>query len=619
MRKTALLVLAWLLGCYLLPAASAADYPESEIALRVNTASVRQNGEVVVTVTANPADRLYGVEFKVLYDASALELVKYAGVSYSVLDNDLTDKGLLYVPALAKEKSRSGRQDLVAITFKALKSGDTAVEAVPVKGVTDERTTRVVDGQTYPDLVAHPLKAGVSKIAIRVTGNESAGSSSPVSGVPSVREIVEAVGKEPDRLKAANDLADGLNRLTGVTEEERPIVEKLVRETSARLLTLEFAPGAQSLTVDAAALEGLLAAADKLRDASGRIGLEVPAPASLNIAIPDGNSGRMTFSSAAIEAMRLRGLHLSVHAEGLAMTVPAETLREAGGDTATLSIKPGPRRHRQTETGSFDPLASYAFELGSGREFAKPVTIRWSYPEEADPDLLGVYLLDEERDLWTYVRETERSRDNRTLTVRLTHFSTYALAAYNRRYEDLGSTYEEAVRAIRGLSARHVLNGISDTEFGPRKEVTRAEWTAMLARAMGWTASEKGAGSFSDVPEGRWYTEAVGIAYERGLIDGYPDGTFRPDVPISRAELAVLLARLNLESSAEEHQTQRFEDDAFIPEWAAEAVYKAKARGWLRGDAANRYNPHEHTVRADAAVVLYRLLESEFKPVSVSD
>jgi hypothetical protein len=97
--------------------------------------------------------------------------------------------------------------------------------------------------------------------------------------------------------------------------------------------------------------------------------------------------------------------------------------------------------------------------------------------------------------------------------------------------------------AVRALAERGIIDGASPTEFHPSDVVTRAQFAAITARALGFELPESGTGSFGDVPEGAWYARYVYSAQNYGLITGRSPKIFDPDGRITRAEAALLLER----------------------------------------------------------------------------
>ena len=87
-----------------------------------------------------------------------------------------------------------------------------------------------------------------------------------------------------------------------------------------------------------------------------------------------------------------------------------------------------------------------------------------------------------------------------------------------------------------------ILDGYEDGSFRPNASITRAEFTKI---AVSFFKHVGGASSnpFNDVPDSAWYAEFVKAAAELGLIDGYEDGTFRPNAPITRAEACTIVNR----------------------------------------------------------------------------
>ena len=106
--------------------------------------------------------------------------------------------------------------------------------------------------------------------------------------------------------------------------------------------------------------------------------------------------------------------------------------------------------------------------------------------------------------------------------------------------------------AVTVLSAAGILGGFSDGTFRPDETMTRAQFSAILVRALHLKAS--GAAPFSDVSDGAWYTETVAAAYENGLITGRTESHFDPEGTVSTVEAEIILARagklVNLSVSA---------------------------------------------------------------------
>ena len=106
--------------------------------------------------------------------------------------------------------------------------------------------------------------------------------------------------------------------------------------------------------------------------------------------------------------------------------------------------------------------------------------------------------------------------------------------------------------AISALSNLGIIDGYEDGSFRPNSPITRAEFTKIAVSFFEYADIEY-EGTFSDVAEGRWYTQFVAAAVEMGLIEGYPDGTFRPDASITRAEACTIVNRTLGRAPHEDH------------------------------------------------------------------
>lgn len=153
-----------------------------------------------------------------------------------------------------------------------------------------------------------------------------------------------------------------------------------------------------------------------------------------------------------------------------------------------------------------------------------------------------------------------------------------------------------------------IVNGYSDGSFQPDHSITRAEYTVMLIRAL--QPSEAGGELvFTDRSAiGAWAQPSVAQATALGMVTGYADGSFRPHAAITRAEAAVMLAR-TFKIEAPDEDTTDFADDALIPGWARGAIQALSQRDLIHGRGGNHFAPHEAITRAEAVVMLVRMLE----------
>ncbi|MCH5213097.1 MAG: S-layer homology domain-containing protein [Oscillospiraceae bacterium] len=171
--------------------------------------------------------------------------------------------------------------------------------------------------------------------------------------------------------------------------------------------------------------------------------------------------------------------------------------------------------------------------------------------------------------------------------------------------------YDWAEEAVTALAGRGIVNGISDTEFAPGRNITRAEFAAILMRGFGLENADAKC-SFTDVPENAWYYSAVASAYELGVITGYSDTEFGANDNISRQDMAVMVNRLldKVDITLDEVvDYSGFDDAASIADYAKSAVELLYSGGIIDGVGDNKFDPTGKTTRAAAAKVLYGILK----------
>ena len=165
---------------------------------------------------------------------------------------------------------------------------------------------------------------------------------------------------------------------------------------------------------------------------------------------------------------------------------------------------------------------------------------------------------------------------------------------------DADAWYAEAVEYVR---AHGIMNGTSAAIFNPDGTTTRGQITAILYRASG-SPEVSGGAAFTDVADSAYYADAVRWASTYGIVTGYGDGTFRPDVPITRQQLAAILWRYAGSPAPEGGADSA--DEASIASYADTAVDWARDTGIISGRDGNRFDPNGRATRAQAAVILYR-------------
>ena len=153
-----------------------------------------------------------------------------------------------------------------------------------------------------------------------------------------------------------------------------------------------------------------------------------------------------------------------------------------------------------------------------------------------------------------------------------------------------------------------LMNGIGNAQFSPTGTTSRAMVVTILWRLAGEPGAEN-APDFQDVKPGKWYTDAIAWAAENGIVQGYDNGSFGTDDPVTREQMAVFLyrfAKLQDNAVASDSYAGSFVDEDAVSSWAEEAMRWANKGGLITGKPGNRLAPQEQATRAETATILQR-------------
>ena len=184
-------------------------------------------------------------------------------------------------------------------------------------------------------------------------------------------------------------------------------------------------------------------------------------------------------------------------------------------------------------------------------------------------------------------------------------------SAYHTVLDDVSPSdwYYPAVKYVYG---RSLMNGVSETVFGPNRNTTRATIVTILWRLDG-SPEQSRSSLFSDIPTGQWYTDAVAWALENGIVRGYSDSLFGPNDPITREQLAAILyryAQYKGYDTAASADLSRYTDLGQLSEWAQEAMAWANSEGIISGTSAVTLAPKDSATRAQVAALIMRFCEN---------
>lgn len=196
------------------------------------------------------------------------------------------------------------------------------------------------------------------------------------------------------------------------------------------------------------------------------------------------------------------------------------------------------------------------------------------------------------------------------VTVQMVASPLMAMAAF---FPDAQNNW--AKNSIQTLSEQNILTGYPDGSFRPQGLITRAEFSAMMVKALSLNVNASGRQTFNDVPTNNWAYPSIETVRSTGLVSGYPNGLFMPAKSINRAEAMAILsnaARIPMPNDAAITQVLgNYRDAGSIPNWARPGVAAAIQSGIYANDpnAGNAIDPLQPATRAEVAAMVENLRE----------
>jgi len=167
---------------------------------------------------------------------------------------------------------------------------------------------------------------------------------------------------------------------------------------------------------------------------------------------------------------------------------------------------------------------------------------------------------------------------------------------------------------IEKLSARGIINGLTDTEFRPDKTMTRAEFSTIVVRALG--LGKVGSNAFSDVSENAWYKDYVATAYKFGIVNGVSESRFDPEGTITVEQACIMIERAGklcglgntLSQSEISSFISKYSDSKNVSSWARSGVAYCASNKFLY-TSSGALSPKSPIKRGEVAYMLYGLLK----------
>jgi len=542
----------------------------------------------------------YLIEISIPWDTIGVvpESGKWIGITAHVNNNDDPDYSVM---GLTENGMMDGLSTAGYLAFQLKKV--VPVTSVTVVGAGGSRAIDVKGGTLQMEAVIEPANAGPKPILWAVYGEDGMSA----TAIAEISESGMLKAKKNGKVTVEATVNDG-SRMSG-----RTLVTISGQEDAPNPGTNPAAPGTSNATTDQT-----IAWADIKPNQSNSAVVEMKETYEQAI-----------LPSETISKMIDHQIELVLQKGDLSVTLPAgwlKTLMErekvaAGDAVLRITIKPvaAEESDRITESagqnigadislvGNIWEISLNLYSDGVDRAInLLPQPLKLSIPigEKIDRRYAGLFNLSANGEIEYVGGAVVGDR----MEAHVTHLSLYALLEINKKFNDL-PTDHWATEAIKQLAARQVVNGISSERFAPERQVTRAEFTALLARALNIPESDEV--PFTDVKAEDWYAGVVAGAAQAGLIKGIEAHKFAPQDVITREQMAVLLVRAHewlVHEKSMSQATARFADEANISRWAKAAVDAASQSGLMKGRSSSKFAPNEKVTRAESAKAVHNLL-----------
>ncbi|GAA0381857.1 InlB B-repeat-containing protein [Bacillus horti] len=325
----------------------------------------------------------------------------------------------------------------------------------------------------------------------------------------------------------------------------------------------------------------------------------------------------------AIQSLSDAGIHLEIYTDNARIIIPHTSLNQFGDDVY-FRVVPVKEKVQQKEIEYRAKVEQIVREIAQNDHVhvvARPMTIETnlqSRPVTIILPLRDIELPTDEQELETFLADlvvyiehsdgekelaqgeiVEYKKGQLGIEIEVDKFSTFTIL----QMEGWGEYMD-------GLFHQAYIQGYTDGTFKPQHTVTRAEIAMMLARLLNEKGEQGVRSSYPDVSDTHWALGAIERMKQLGYMTGDNKENFNPSHSITRAEMAMIMARFKgLEARQINKELQANYSDVLESHWAAHSIKVATEAGIVRGYENGTYRPSEYVTRAEAVAMLNRLFD----------
>ncbi|MFD0678358.1 MULTISPECIES: S-layer homology domain-containing protein [unclassified Paenibacillus] len=581
-------VMFMLLSLSIGPEVSRAEV-NSAYSLAVSTSVSRVNEEMTVTLKGENLADLYGYEAVIEYDNSKLSFKEakssISGSGFSITPLASGNKITFAYTKMGKIAGISGNADLATITFIPFSSGSAELKLINLIAVSSEQQESKWDTVRT---ISTSIDAGSGTSN---TGGSSRSGGSTVTNQPTVEK--NNSGADIKFLEAVK---------TTTTDGKEAVVVSVNTETFTK--AIELASGTTRIGIEVKGNEPVARVelpAASLADASKQTKETV-------VSVKYGNS---TYDLP-VSAIDFTKLAQSMNADVKDLKVVVQIEKVSGKDADQVStgaqqsgvklLGGAVKFNVFVESGS----SSISVDNFGGTYITRTIELT----SAVDSSKATGVLFNPATGELTFVPTTFENVGGVTVaTIKRPGNSIYTVIEHIKTFADMNGHWAKA--DVELLASKLVVNGRMDQSFVPQGEITRAEFATLLVKGLGLSQDQSTV--FKDVAATDWHAGYVGAAAKAGLVEGLDNGSFAPNANITREQMAVMIGRAmkmaGKPKAANVKRVESFTDGSSMSSWAKEAISQSIEAGIMNGKTSQTFEPSSNATRAEAAVVLKRLLQ----------
>lgn len=291
-----------------------------------------------------------------------------------------------------------------------------------------------------------------------------------------------------------------------------------------------------------------------------------------------------------------------------------QTMAVASENTYTGAAKAQTKKSSTSKQVQEVSVFSIAVKRGQSliNKFNKNIKLAFPVPKDSDPEYSCVFLTEDD------IAEAEPvggkySMVRGRIEIESERTGRYFVKENKKSFVDIGSKDSAMKKAIEIMASKGIADGGNHKNFEPDVEISRAEFVKLIVRTL-YSVDKDAVTGFRDIPPKAWYYYYAASSEKEGLVNGYPDNTFRGGNTISKEEIVKICAASLHEKKKYRYPERmedylKFKDDNKISGWVKSYLALAVREKLLAKRADGMFQGEKPMTRGEAVLMLYRLYE----------